>query len=673
MTSCTAAWRETDPKVGDIIHANFTWTDAKWHTTGEFYCDMGIYNPDGTRVAYYVEEDEKTGSHALSFDTNMAGDWTCVISVWTGFAWLYCTDIVAVVGITCSADWRETDPKVGDLIHADFTWAYAEKHGSGIYCSMGIYNPNDVLVESYDETVDETGSHTLDFVANAGGQWTCVIQVWTGFTWLPCADIVNVALSCSGYTNKTDCEAAGCYWWNGSCHSSAPANCEALNNETDCESYDCYWWNGSCHSSAPTCGQLNNKSDCKLYGCYWYNSSCHSTIVCGNINTRAECEAHNCYWYNGSCHSSSPSCSILNNSSDCKRYGCHWWNGSCHSSAPTCAQLNNESDCKNYGCFWYNDSCHSTALICEDFLTQTECEEQGCHWYNGSCHSSLPSCDILGNQPDCERYGCYWWDGVCRDDAPYCEQLENETDCLAHSCYWYGDECHPTDQPGICYWIDDQGGPGALTIEDVFVIIDSYLFEIPPVGYGFIPTIQNVFGIIDYYMGFDGDPLTGCKYATPKPDSILAVTRSASNDPSVGDTAWSNPTNIEIEENYAENSVMDLVKGAYLTLVKGGVVQGDVKGVSYGAPTTVGRGSTDMWGLSLTPADVNADFGCVFQVKGDRTDTNYLKALNFGFTVPDEATIVGIEVVVSSSSGGVANQTFVRYIKMKVHYILPYR
>ena len=66
--------------------------------------------------------------------------------------------------------------------------------------------------------------------------------------------------------------------------------------------------------------------------------------------------------------------------------------------------------------------------------------------------------------------------------------------------------------PEICSWIDAQGGPSALSIEDIFVIIDSYLYETPPSGYTFIPTVQNVFGVIDYYLGFNGDAGTGCSF-----------------------------------------------------------------------------------------------------------------------------------------------------------------
>jgi len=211
MTSCTATWRETDPKVGDLIHADFTWTDAEKHGSG-IYCSMGIYNPNGSLERSYDEEVNATGSHTLAFVADATGNWTCLIAVWTGFAWLYCTDIVAVAPqnpASCGASWGETDPKVGNTIHADFEWVDARWNSGGeFYCDMGIYNPNGTLVAYYKEENDATGSHTLDFVANIAGQWTCVIAVWTGFAWLYCTDIVVVApaypTTCGASWRETD-------------------------------------------------------------------------------------------------------------------------------------------------------------------------------------------------------------------------------------------------------------------------------------------------------------------------------------------------------------------------------------------------------------------------------------------------------------------------------------
>ncbi len=109
---------------------------------------------------------------------------------------------------------------------------------------------------------------------------------------------------------------------------------------------------------------------------------------------------------------------------------------------------------------------------------------------------------------------------------------------------------------------------------------------------------------------------------------------------------------------------------AVVRLIKGGVISGTDNSSptrwpeSFGAATYGG----DLWGLALTPADVNAsDFGVNLQatlttadafafvdairVKVNytttsltefRSNTHFIEASNFGFTIPDESLIVGI-------------------------------
>lgn len=60
----------------------------------------------------------------------------------------------------------------------------------------------------------------------------------------------------------------------------------------------------------------------------------------------------------------------------------------------------------------------------------------------------------------------------------------------------------------------------------------------------------------------------------------------------------------------------------------------------YGSPT-------DLWGETLTPADINdPDFGVVLSCRysnlNGTSDTQYLKATNFGFSIPTTSTIQGI-------------------------------
>jgi len=169
--------------------------------------------------------------------------------------------------------------------------------------------------------------------------------------------------------------------------------------------------------------------------------------------------------------------------------------------------------CEENNCYWYNGNCYTDPPDCSVLSIQSECITYGCYWYNDGCHAEQPACGVLNNQPDCEAYSCFWYNGTCHADPPACEILSSEFDCDLFGCFWYRGSCHSADQPELCYWIDTKGGPTGLTIMDVFEIVDSFIFSTPPIGgWSFIPTIIEVFGIIDYFLGFNADPSTGCNY-----------------------------------------------------------------------------------------------------------------------------------------------------------------
>ena len=177
-----------------------------------------------------------------------------------------------------------------------------------------------------------------------------------------------------------------------------------------------------------------------------------------------------------------------------------------------CSDWTTKTDCENAGCHWFNGACHDYLPNCEDYNNQDECIADGCYWYNNSCHESLV-CSAITTKSDCEANTCFWWNNECHDSLPAtCGMIDNQQDCIDYGCYWYTNSCHSSEQPELCYWIDAKGGPTALAITDVFELIDSYLFQIPPSGYGFIPTLQEIFGVMDYYLGFNGDVATGCTY-----------------------------------------------------------------------------------------------------------------------------------------------------------------
>lgn len=63
----------------------------------------------------------------------------------------------------------------------------------------------------------------------------------------------------------------------------------------------------------------------------------------------------------------------------------------------------------------------------------------------------------------------------------------------------------------ICAWITDAGGWNSLTVPNIFELVDQYL------GFGslpFTPSIVQILGCIDYYLGFrdSGNTKTGCSF-----------------------------------------------------------------------------------------------------------------------------------------------------------------
>lgn len=64
---------------------------------------------------------------------------------------------------------------------------------------------------------------------------------------------------------------------------------------------------------------------------------------------------------------------------------------------------------------------------------------------------------------------------------------------------------------GICPWITGKGGPAGIRVPDIFTLEDAYLGFSNP---GFTPTIQQILGTTDYYLGFisSGNSKTGCSF-----------------------------------------------------------------------------------------------------------------------------------------------------------------
>jgi len=151
------------------------------------------------------------------------------------------------------------------------------------------------------------------------------------------------------------------------------------------------------------------------------------------------------------------------------------------------------------------------------------------------------------------------------------------------------------------------------------------------------------------------------------------------NDTSYGTLAWTAPENAGVDDTayatrmFGTTTVADNV----IRLVVDGTVVGDNKADtttdwSYTEDVFPYGGDTILWGLTPSVAEINAvDFGVVLSVYQGTAITYYLKALNFGFSIPSGSTIDGIIVnfkrkkVAGARSAQLA---YVNYISITVYY-----
>ena len=167
---------------------------------------------------------------------------------------------------------------------------------------------------------------------------------------------------------------------------------------------------------------------------------------------------------------------------------------------------------------------------------------------------------------------------------------------------------------------------------------------------------------------------------------IFNVTKNPgtmADDDTIGDRVWNNVNNAKLSDDNRANC--GGVLGAEgvpfeneIKIVKGGTIKAENK--SLAATATLGDtfvsygGDAELWGETWTPADINAsDFGVV--VSWDEVDTaswtsHYLKATNFGFTIPAGSTINGITAEIEQSYIIVTGRSQIRIdnIKMKINY-----
>jgi hypothetical protein len=193
--------------------------------------------------------------------------------------------------------------------------------------------------------------------------------------------------------------------------------------------------------------------------------------------------------------------------------------------------------------------------------------------------------------------------------------------------------------------------------------------------------LDSTNGTIVYRVTNNSTP-TQVAIGTPGSQGPLSPATVA-DDATVGTIAWSLTANAKVSDNLystAPNNYHEYPVDSEIKIVKSNGSIGSVNKstgawwpltdsyVSYGS-------SSNLWGETWTPTDINdVDFGVVIS-KQDIYDLNYshyLKATNFGFSIPLTATIDGITVDVERSylnDGPMgSNLASVDYIRITVNY-----
>ncbi|MES2342304.1 MAG: hypothetical protein V4597_11545 [Pseudomonadota bacterium] len=138
---------------------------------------------------------------------------------------------------------------------------------------------------------------------------------------------------------------------------------------------------------------------------------------------------------------------------------------------------------------------------------------------------------------------------------------------------------------------------------------------------------------------------------------------------------WSTPGNITAQDNtYAtDTAIGDPAAQNIVSLVKGGTVSGSNLSTGATIPATDTDtytsfgGTSNLWGLTLAVADVNAsNFGWVASLAHAGSITHYLQATGFGFTIPTGATINGVLAEVDWSGGSGTHH--VDHMRLTVYY-----
>ena len=153
------------------------------------------------------------------------------------------------------------------------------------------------------------------------------------------------------------------------------------------------------------------------------------------------------------------------------------------------------------------------------------------------------------------------------------------------------------------------------------------------------------------------------------------------DDATVGTKAWSNPDNAKAnDDSFASTSYVGEGNPSdnEIKIVKNGSIGSENKSLGEGwggyPPSSYSSygANNDLWGETWTAEDINnANFGIVLSIKWNPTISHYLKATNFGFSIPSGATIDGIVVEIERSTDWAGGNYFLGYvdhIRITVYY-----
>lgn len=77
-------------------------------------------------------------------------------------------------------------------------------------------------------------------------------------------------------------------------------------------------------------------------------------------------------------------------------------------------------------------------------------------------------------------------------------------------------------------------------------------------------------------------------------------------------------------------------------------------------------GTSNLGGASWTPADISSsNFGAIFRFSSSSATSSYLRATNFGFSIPSGETILGIQYSISAKGSGIGTPSAI----LSVNYI----